>query len=84
MQMGLNRLVNLAPTILPKLSVHADIVSRPITSILAHSKYVHFVPDWAQLFDKLQRALTCALLAKWMYSFWLQLTAFHSFHVIES
>ena len=54
-QMGLNRLVNFAPTILPRLFIHADIVSRPMTSILARSKYVHFLSDWAQLFDKLKR-----------------------------
>jgi len=37
---GLNRLVNLAPILLPRLFVHADIVSRPMTSILAHFEYV--------------------------------------------
>jgi len=82
--MGINRLVNLASTLLPKLFIHDDIVSRPMTSILACSEYVHFLFDWAQLFDKLKRALTCALLARWMYSFWLQLTALQCFYVIES
>lgn len=65
----MTRLVNLAPTLLPRLFVHADTVSRPMTSILALSEYVHFLFDWVQLFDKLKRALTCALLARWMYSF---------------
>jgi len=55
-----------------------------MTSILALSEYVHFLSDWAQLLDKLKQALTGALLARWMYSFWLQLTAFHYFYVIES
>jgi len=40
--------------------------------------------DWAQLFDKLKRALTYALLAMWMYLIWFQLTAFHCCYVIES
>ena len=84
MHIGLNRLVNFTPTTLPRLLVHDDIVSRPMTSILARFEYVHFHSDWAQLFDKLKRALTCALLARWMYSFWLQLTAFHCLYVIES
>jgi len=51
---------------------------------MARSEYVHFLSDWAQLFDKLKRALTGALLAMRMYSFWLQLTTFHYFYVIES
>ena len=68
-QMGLNRLVNFAPTILSRLFVHDDIVSRRMMSILTRSEYVHFLSDWAQLFDKLKQALTCALLARWMYSF---------------
>jgi len=80
---GLNRLVKCAPLMLPRLLVHDDIVSGPMTSILAHSEYVHFLSDWAQLFEKLKRALTCALLARWMYSFRLQLTIFHCFCVIE-
>ena len=69
MHIGHNKLVNLAPTFLPRLFVHDDIVSRPMNPILARSEYVHFLSDWAQLFDKLMRGLTCALLGRWMYSF---------------
>jgi len=47
MQIGLNRLVNLAPAILPKLFIHDNIVSKPMTSILAYFEYVHFLSDWA-------------------------------------
>jgi len=57
MHIGLNRLVNFASTISPRLLVHDDIISRPMTSILAHFKYVHFLSDWAHLFDKLKWAL---------------------------
>jgi len=66
MHIGLNSLVNLAATILPGLLVHDDIISRPMTLILAWFEYVHFLSNWAQLFDKLKSALTCALLAGWM------------------
>ena len=69
--MVLNRLANLAPTRLPRLFAHDDLVSRPMTSILAHFEYVYFLSDWAQLFDMLKRALNCGLLARWMYVFWL-------------
>jgi len=84
MHIGLNRRVKFAPTILSRLVVYDDIVSKPMTSILAYSEYVHFLSDWAQLFDKLKRALTSALLARWMYSFWLQLAAFHCCYINES
>jgi len=57
---GLSRLVKCAPAMLSKLLIYADIVSRPMTSILAHFEYVHFLSDWAQLFDKLKRVLTYA------------------------
>ena len=60
----IKRLVNFAPTILPRLLVHVDIIFMPMTSILVHSKYIHFLSNWAQLFDKLKQALTGALLAK--------------------
>jgi len=80
----ITRLVNFAPTILPRLLVHDDIVSRPMTSIPAHFECVHFLFNWAQLFDKLKRALIGALLSWWMYSFWPQLIAFHCFYIIES
>jgi len=45
---GLNRLVKIAPILLPRLLVHTDIGSRPMTSILAHSEHVRFLSDWAQ------------------------------------
>jgi len=77
----ITRLVNFTPTILPILLVHVDIIYRPMTSILALSEYVHFLSDWAQLLDKLKQTLTGALLARWMYYFWLQLTAFRYFYV---
>ena len=76
--------MNFAPTIFPRLFVPDDIVFRAMASILAHFEYVHFLSDWAQLFDKLKRALTCTLLTMWMYSFWFQLTTFHCFYMIES
>jgi len=84
MHIGLNGPVKFAPPILPRLLVHDDTVSRPMTSILAHFEYVHFLSDLAQLFDKLKWALTCALLAMCMYSCWVQLTAFYCFYVIVS
>ena len=62
--MGLNKLVKFALIRLPRLLIDANIVSRPMTLILARSEYVHFLSDWAQLFDKLKRVLTCALLAR--------------------
>jgi len=55
-----------------------------MASILACSEYVHFLSNWPQLFDKLKRALTCDMLAMWMYSLWFQLTAFHYCYIIES
>ena len=58
MYTGLNRLVKFASSILPRLLVYAEIVSRPLTSPLAPFEYVHFLSDWAKLFDKLKRALT--------------------------
>ena len=76
--------MNLAPILLPRLFVHDDIVSRPMTSILAHSEFVYFFSDWVQLFDKLKWAFTCALLTMWMYSVWFQLTTFYCFYAIDS
>jgi len=69
-----------APSILSRLFIHADIVSRPMTSILAHSEYVHFLSDWAQLFDKLKRALTCEV----DVLFLPPTDCFYCFYVIES
>jgi len=83
-QIGLNRLMKFGPPILTWLFIHDDIVSRTMTSTLACSEYVHFLSYWAQLLDKLKRTLTSALLARWMCSFWLQLTAFHCYYINES
>jgi len=77
-------LVNFAPTIFPRLLIHVDRIPRPMTSILARAEYIHLFSDWAQLFDKLKRALACALLPWWMYSFWIELCTFHCFYIIES
>ena len=44
---GLNRVVNFATTILSRLFVHDDILSRSMTSIRAHFEYVHFLSNWA-------------------------------------
>jgi len=60
--------VKFVPLIFPRLLVYADIISRPMTSLLAHSEYVNFLPDWVRLFDKVKRAFTYALLPMWMYS----------------
>jgi len=60
----IKRLVNFAPIILPRLLVHVDIIFWLMTLILTRSKYVHFLFDWAKLFDKLKQALTGALLAR--------------------
>ena len=84
MHIELKGLVNFDPFAWPKLLVHADIISRPMTSPLAVFEYVHFIPEWSQLFDKLKRALTCAFLTRRMYSIWCQLSVFHSCYAIES
>jgi len=51
---GFNRLMKFAPPILPRLFVYDDIVSMPMTSILARSENVHLLSNWAQLLDKLR------------------------------
>jgi len=71
MLFDITRLVDLEPTILPRSFVPYDIVSRPMTHQLASLNYICMFDVWAHLFDKLKRALTCALLLWWMYSFWL-------------
>ena len=76
--------VDLEPFALPRQLIHDNPISRPMTSPLAYSEYVHFIPEWAQLFDKLKRALTCAFLTRWMYSIWFQLPVIHSSYAIES
>ena len=84
MPFDINRLVKCASSIWPKLLVHANIVSRPMTLPLAPIRCVCLFSDWAQQFDKLKRALTYALFTMWMYSIWFQLTAFHCCYTIKS
>ena len=84
MHIELKGLVDLKPFALPRQFVHADPISRPMTSPLAVFEYIHFIPKWAQLFDKWKRALTCAFLIIWMYSIWCQLSVFHIRYAIES
>ena len=72
------------PNVLPRLILHDDIIFRPMTHSLADFTYVFVFSDWAQLFDKLKRVLTCALLPWWMYFFWIQLFTFYCFYVVES
>jgi len=81
---GLNRLVHFALTILPRLILHDNPISRPMTHLLADFKYVYLFPDWAQLFDKLKRTLTYAALIRWMYFTWHQLFYFFCIDLIES
>ena len=80
----IKRRVTFEPSLWPRLLVYAEIVSRPVTSPLAPFEYVHFLPDWAPLFDKSKRTLTYAFLAIWMYSIWFQLSAFQCCYTIES
>jgi len=72
-QIELKGLVNLAPTILPRLLIHENHIFRPMTKLLAHYEYVCLFSNWAHTFENLKWTLTCALLLWWMYSFWLQL-----------
>jgi len=66
----LKELVDLELTNLPRPFIHDDILSRPMTHLLATFEYVYPFFDWAQQFDKLKRALTYAALLCWMYSIW--------------
>jgi len=47
-------LVDFAPTILPRSFVHCDLVSGPMTQLLANFKYIYLFDIWAQKFDKLK------------------------------
>jgi len=76
--------VNFAPTILPRVPIHDKPIFTPMTHLLADLKYVHLFPDWAQLFDKLKWALTCAALIRWMYFTWRQLSYFFCVDLSES
>jgi len=80
----LKGLVDLGPSILPKLLIHDDHIFRPMTSTLATFTYVCLFPIWAQQFDKLKRALTCTALLWWMYSIWYQLLHLRCLNFIES
>ena len=84
MHIELEGLVDLGPTVLPRPFIQDDHISRPMTYMLATIRYVCLFSDWAQQFDKLKRALTCAELTWWMYSLWFQLFAFFYFHLLES
>ena len=84
MHIGLNRLVDLRLTNLPRPFIHDDILSRPMTHLLATFEYVYPFFDWAQQFDKLKRALTCVAFLWWMYSIWCQLPHVHCLNFIES
>jgi len=70
-QIELRGLADLGAMTLPGLLIHDDILSRPMTHLLANFKYVCLFDVWAQKFDNLRWTLTYALLAWWMYSFWL-------------
>ena len=72
----IDKLVDFAPTVLPRPFINCDIVSRPMTHLLVNFKYIYLLDIWAQKFD-MKQVLTCASLAWCMYSFWLQLCAFH-------
>lgn len=80
----LKGLVDLGPTDLPRPIIHDDYVSRPITHFLATFESVCLFSDWAQQFDQLRRALTCAELQWWMYSLWHQLFNFCCQNFIKS
>ena len=58
--LDIRRLVDFQPIALPRLLIHDAHTSRPMTTLLANTKYICLIPNWAQLFDKLKRTLTCA------------------------
>jgi len=69
---------------LPRPFIHDDILFRPMIYLLATFNYVYLFSDWAQQFNKLKRALTCAALLWWMYAIWYQLSQVHCLNFIES
>ena len=64
MHIELKGLVDLEPFALPRQFIHGNIVSRPMTSLLAYSEYVHFIPEWAQLLISLNGPLP---VLSWLY-----------------
>ena len=75
--------MDLGPTVFPRPFIQDNHISKPMTYMLATIRYVCLFSDWAQQFDKLKRALTCAELTWWMYSLWFQLFASFCFHLLE-
>jgi len=63
------RLVDSEPTVLPRLLIHDDPISRPMTHRLTSLSYIYVFDVWVHIFDKLKWAPTCALLPWWMYLF---------------
>jgi len=84
MHIELTGLVDLGPFALPRQFVHDDPISTMMTYMLANFEYVCLFSDWAHQFDKLKRALTCAVLLLWMYSMWYQLLHLRCLTFIES
>jgi len=58
----IKRLVEFGPIILPRLLIHNEKISRLMTHLLANFQYACLFDVWAQQFDKLKQALTCAVL----------------------
>ena len=61
---GTQRLVDFAPTILPRPFIHDDLISRPMTNWLASLNYICLFDVWDHTFDKLKWALICAALIR--------------------
>ena len=80
----LKGLMDLGSFDLPRPVIHDDYISRLMTHMLANFEYVCVFSDWAEQFDKLKRALTCAALLWWMHFIWLQLSYFFCVDLIES
>ena len=76
--------MDLAPTNVLRYLVHDDQISRSMTHLLASFKYISLFDVWAQQFDKLKGALTCAALMIWMYYFCLQPSNLYCINFIES
>ena len=84
MLFDITRLMDFAPTILPRSILHDNPISSLMTHRLASLNYICLFDVWDHKFDKLKRPLTCALLLWWMYSFWLQLFNLYCITFIES
>jgi len=76
--------MNLGPTNVPRYFVHDYHSSRPMTHVLANFEYISLSDAWAQQFDKLKRALTCATLLLWMYYLCFQLSHFYCINFTAS